>query len=375
VVTSHYPYCNHALWYTNIRQYGWSGVDLFFVLSGYLIGSQIFREVRREGKLSFGNFYFKRALRILPAYLSVVALYFFFPLVREASGISPLWRFLTFTQNFGLDFGKNGTFSHAWSLCVEEHFYLLLPLLTFVFMKLKRPVRYVAALFLALFIFGPLSRWVAWSDYASSLGAISSSQSEAKYFRLVYYPTYNHLEGLLLGIGLGLFQTFRPNSWKRALTYSRLIFCGGVTFLIVALTVCVRGKSRSFGAAVWGFPLFSISYGCFVLASLSPRSWLSRVRLAPVSWLSTLAFCTYLTHKPVIKYVHQWTGQLGYSEFGVQTTAATIFAILGVASVLHFLVEEPFLRYRDRKLAQRRSIKASSLSYPLPITQMPSAQG
>jgi peptidoglycan/LPS O-acetylase OafA/YrhL len=105
---------------------GWTGVDLFFVLSGYLIANQIFAGLARGATLSPGSFYARRALRTLPVFWLVLALYFLFPAVMGGNTPPPLWRFLTFTQNIGL---RPGTaFSHAWSLCIEEQFYLILPL-------------------------------------------------------------------------------------------------------------------------------------------------------------------------------------------------------------------------------------------------------
>jgi hypothetical protein len=105
---------------------GWTGVDLFFVLSGYLIANQIFAGLARGATLSRRSFYARRALRTLPVFWLVLALYFLFPAVMGGNTPPPLWRFLTFTQNIGLHGGT--AFSHAWSLCIEEQFYLILPL-------------------------------------------------------------------------------------------------------------------------------------------------------------------------------------------------------------------------------------------------------
>ena len=114
-----------------VADYGWMGVDLFFVLSGYLIGHQLLEPLSRGEPLRFGAFYRRRAFRILPAFLTVLAVYLLFPAWREAPGMQPAWQFLTFTMNLLIDYRHNQAFSHAWSLCVEEHFYLLFPWLAF----------------------------------------------------------------------------------------------------------------------------------------------------------------------------------------------------------------------------------------------------
>ena len=104
-----------------VAAFGWSGVDLFFVLSGYLIGTKLFEDIDNHGQVRFERFYLNRAFRILPAYLVALAIYFLFSEVQEGRGLQPLWKFLTFTQNLPQDLRAN-TFSHAWSLSVEEHF-------------------------------------------------------------------------------------------------------------------------------------------------------------------------------------------------------------------------------------------------------------
>ena len=115
-------------WLPDYAKFGWTGVDLFFVLSGFLISSQLFLKIKQEKKISYKEFFLKRFFRIIPAYLVVVGIYFIVPLFREKESLPPIWKFLTFTQNFGTNLKDFGTFSHAWSLCVEEHFYFLLPI-------------------------------------------------------------------------------------------------------------------------------------------------------------------------------------------------------------------------------------------------------
>src|SRR6266699_2842936 len=108
------------------HRFGWVGVDLFFVLSGYLIGGQLLTPLARGRAINLRRFFSRRALRIMPAYFFVLAVYFCLPYLREFPEISPLWKFLISVQNIGL---RGGTaFSHAWSLAIEDQFYLLLPL-------------------------------------------------------------------------------------------------------------------------------------------------------------------------------------------------------------------------------------------------------
>ena len=138
VFTTHFGIFAEGDWFAKVGPFGWAGVDLFFVLSGYLIAGQLLRALRSRGKISLRDFYVRRGLRIWPNFFFVLGIYFLFPLTKERSQLPPLWRFLTFTQNFGLDYHAQGAFSHAWSLCVEEQFYLVLPFLLLFFFRRGR---------------------------------------------------------------------------------------------------------------------------------------------------------------------------------------------------------------------------------------------
>src|SRR5476651_2470340 len=144
VLAFHYIAVSGKSTFGFIGDIGWTGVDLFFVLSGYLIGNQIFSQIVQGRNFSLMTFYAKRLLRTLPNYYLVLAMYFIFPLALGERVTAPLWQFLTFTQNLGLRPGQ--TFSHSWSLCIEEQFYLILPAIVMVIARLKgaRQVGWIA---------------------------------------------------------------------------------------------------------------------------------------------------------------------------------------------------------------------------------------
>src|SRR4026207_1146635 len=111
---------------SRIDRFGWIGVDLFFVLSGYLIGGQLLAPLAREESIKLGRFFARRVFRIMPAYFVILAVYFLLPSWREYPDMAqPLWKFLLSVQNIALHGGT--AFSHAWSLAVEDQFYLALP--------------------------------------------------------------------------------------------------------------------------------------------------------------------------------------------------------------------------------------------------------
>src|SRR5438477_4306912 len=85
-----------------VDRFGWIGVDLFFVLSGYLIGGQLLAPIARGQPINLRHFFARRALRILPAYFVILAIYFLLPWWREYPVISPFWKFVFSVQNIGL---------------------------------------------------------------------------------------------------------------------------------------------------------------------------------------------------------------------------------------------------------------------------------
>jgi peptidoglycan/LPS O-acetylase OafA/YrhL len=137
------------------------GVDLFFVLSGFLIGSQVLKPLAEGRAFSFGEFYQRRAFRILPAYLVVLAAYFIWPSIKEQGELQPLWQFLTFTVNLFIDAREHLAFSHVWSLCVEEHFYLVFPLLA-CWLARRPSVRRFAVVCTFIVLAGMLVRGATW---------------------------------------------------------------------------------------------------------------------------------------------------------------------------------------------------------------------
>ncbi|MFL5348331.1 MAG: acyltransferase family protein [Hyalangium sp.] len=121
VVSFHYPHDGAPEWFESVAHFGWIGVDLFFVLSGFLIGRQLLAPLAVGERPRLGVFCMRRLMRVVPAYWVVLAVYALVPDAREQPNLAPLWSMLTFTQNLNLE---GGAFSHAWSLCIEEQFYL-----------------------------------------------------------------------------------------------------------------------------------------------------------------------------------------------------------------------------------------------------------
>lgn len=328
-------------WLPDWASFGWTGVDLFFVLSGFLISSQLFARIKTGKSVSFKSFFLKRVFRILPAFFVVLAIYFLIPFFREKESLPSLWRFLTFTQNLGLDLQQYGTFSHAWSLCVEEHFYLVLPLLL-ILLTGSGWFRKAGWILLFIFLAGFVIRYAAFTQL---YGPHSEKDNSWMYwYKYIYYPTYSRLDGLVAGVAIAALYQFRPALWARLSKYGNTFI--GLGLLLLTGVYFLYEDQSTLEASVFGFPLIAAGFGCIVLAAVSPSCFLYKHSSRITSFVATLSYAIYLTHKGVIHMTHEWFSDL-VREPHLLLLLSMVTSIIA-AWLLHSIVEKPFMRWRHK---------------------------
>jgi peptidoglycan/LPS O-acetylase OafA/YrhL len=338
---------------------GWAGVDLFFALSGFLITALILREERRaeatvgQARFSLRRFYLRRALRILPVFYAVFFLntYLFsgsLPSVegrRVLDSASPLglWPYATFWGNYFSayhpHFGKGVVFPGTayavlWSLCVEEHFYLLWP----SFLALVKPWRQrIGAAVVACLIMAIL-RFVSQS---APFGDPSS------------IPQLSHLrmDSILWGaVGAILIDRIPSRAGPRRLALA--VGAGLIVLLVARGDLTAVSRPSAFGIAIGLTLLALVSTVLLVELIKVPDSGLARaLEWAPIAWVGRLSYAMYLIHFQAIDLGRQ----LVFSTPRAPTLTnfllvQAVFVLLSVAgaAVLHILVERPFLRLKDR---------------------------
>jgi len=341
-----------------VSQRGWMGVDLFFVLSGYLIGGQLLAVYGRGERPALGDFYLRRALRILPVYLLVVAVYFCLPDWREQPDIQPLWQFFTFTENLLIDFTRPKAFSHVWSLCVEEHFYLLFPLLA-AWLAWRPSLRKTLTFCLGMVVAGMAWRGYVWLHDLQALFLADGDDFITRYHEQIYYPSYTRLDGLLAGVMLALVKVFRPQHWDALMRRGNQLLVLGVAAM--ALSIWVFMPRFTLLPAVVGYPLLSFSLALIVAAAASPYSLLGRWRVPGAAALAAIAYSTYLSHKIIFHLSKPYLGPLR-DEYPLLVLLGYAGAALAVGSLLYWLVERPFLRWRDRLAGRRQPAAATVLA-------------
>jgi peptidoglycan/LPS O-acetylase OafA/YrhL len=322
-----------------VDRFGWIGVDLFFVLSGYLIGGQLLAPLARDRPIKLGRFFARRVFRIMPAYFVILAVYFLLPSWREYPDMAqPLWKFLLSVQNIALHGGT--AFSHAWSLAVEDQFYLALPFL--LLFLCRRPG--AAVIVPCLLVIGGLAlRAFLAAQNPSVDGGVSFRGFQA----WIYYPTWTRLDPLVYGVVLAAIEKFRPHWWNRLMDSAIWLWLPALALISYGLYLG-EGDNLTVTACTWQFPLIALGMAALLVCAVSPRLPLCRFAIPGAAFIASIAYSAYLIQKLVIRAVEQFC-----SSHNIQPTSA--LALLGVeicvyaaATLLFFLIERPFLQLRHR---------------------------
>jgi len=319
-----------------IGKVGWAGVDLFFVLSGYLIGNQLLAPAARGEPLSLKAFFVRRLLRTLPNYYVVLVVYWLLPgPPLGGSSMAAPWRFLTFTQNFGLAYGQ--TFTHSWSLCIEEQFYLLLPLVVLALARIGFPMR------------------VAWGLLAGAIAAGMATRAAAfalhghdAFMADVYYSSFCRADELLPGVAIALLRNFHPHAFARLLRHANALCAAGLAMSVGVLT-CIRLDWPTTSiTSTFGFSLAALSFGLLTLSALAPHCILNRLDIPGAPQLALWSYAVYLVHKPVFMALRPQLERLHVDVDAPVTVVAVMAAGIAGGWVLYRCVETPFMHLRAR---------------------------
>ena len=333
-----------------VHRWGWIGVDLFFVLSGYLIGGQLLAELARSKRLNLARFYARRALRIMPAYSVILTIYFSLPAWREYPDMAqPLWKFLSSIQNIALHGGT--AFSHAWSLAVEDQFYLALP---FILLVLFWRPRAAMILSCVIVVGGVLLRAFLAAQNPSVDGGVSFREFQA----WIYYPTWTRLDPLVFGVVIAAIEKFRPQLWQRLTNSTIWLWVPALALIVYALWLG-ENEYINFNACVWQFPLLAIAMAASLICAVSPRLPLRRVAIPGAAFVASIAYSAYLVQKLVIHGVIEFCRAHAIDPKTAPALIGVELCVYAAATILFFTVERPFLQLRHRIASRSR---ASSLS-------------
>lgn len=302
------------------RHGGGVGVTVFFALSGYLITGILLREVRRTGTVRFGGFYAKRALRLAPALLLLLAL---LPvLIPYSPGWgSHYWRNAFAAAGYFANWAQVGGWNlmllnHTWSLSVEEHFYLLWPALLLLGCRRLSPRRFAVVVSLGAVVF------LAWR-----VGYYQAGASSAR----IYYGTDTNAGALMSGAAVA--------AWHQAGVRPRLPgWLPSLAVLGILCAVAMPGRVTSLGAIASQLPAL-VAVGCAALIVAASGQPVRGLTWRPLRYLGAVSYGWYLWHVPLVSLtLYRWQAV----PIPWRGLLASLVA-LGIASASYHLFEVRFL--------------------------------
>jgi peptidoglycan/LPS O-acetylase OafA/YrhL len=319
---------------------GFLGVDVFFVISGYLITSLLLAEYRRGGHIRLGRFWARRARRLLPAVGVLVAVTMVVAAIVEPDRLTELrgdaisslayvanWHFVFAHQSYFDQFQRPSLFRHLWSLSVEEQFYLFWPLIFAGGMTLFGRRRLIVGV-LAGALGSVALAWALFDPHDASRA---------------YYGTDTHAVGLLVGVALALVWSPRdlrrdnPSRW-----FGPLLDAAGALALGYLVLSFVQVHDYDLALFHGGYLWLALFTAVLVAALAHPAARLGGLLgQRPVVWLGLRSYSFYLWHWPV----------LALTRPGIDVSMPRgiliplqLVAVLALSELSYRFVEIPFRR-------------------------------
>ena len=319
----------------------WSGVDLFFVLSGFLIGGILLES--RQSPRYFKTFYLRRVHRILPVYYGWILLYllifgtiFLFESKRNfvtARDLYPVPYYLLFLQNFTFENTplEWKWFGVTWSLAVEEQFYLFAPPLI---RRISRE-RLITVL-LGIVILAPLLRLIIFEFFPAQVV-------------LATFAMPSRADALSLGILAAIFwrsPVFRSYLKDHPVILQR---CFGSLFAGLLVLLWWLDHPVNIVTVTIGYSWLALFYSCLLLLVLTQTAgWIAGVMRTPaLRYLGTISYCTYLIHFAILRWNHQLllhSKPRIYDWTGVGVTLLSLVVTILLASLSWRFCEKPLLK-------------------------------
>jgi peptidoglycan/LPS O-acetylase OafA/YrhL len=321
-------------------QSGQAGVDIFFVLSGFLITWLLITEFDNWSKVNLGAFYARRALRLLPAFFAVVLV--------VTAGVTLVGRLLPFrtptltdlpwvifyigNYNIG-DISYSNLLGHTWSLSLEEQFYVLWPVLS-LGVLIRRWRRQSVAI--VLWVLAGLEM-VARLLYLRHGGNLNFS----------YRAIFLHSDGLMLGAGVAFALKSPLAEWTKT-HIAKTVTGLGAALGVIALVLVFLGEPSVLTVQQAFIPVASLSTSAILVNVLTqpllPLEWVLSCR--PAVWIGKRSYGLYLWHWPIFRAISivSYHGRVEHAALILVDFTASFV----VAALSYRFIERPWLRRKDR---------------------------
>lgn len=332
---------------------GFLGVDLFFVISGYVITRLLRFEMESTKTIALARFYAARAFRLVPAILTlVVALAIIAPLIAPDAAQnfiatvpftltgSSNWYFIAISSNYFVNQGRS-LLQHTWSLSVEAQYYLLWPLVMLTLRKRAKASLLWSMLTASALALGT-TYIVASATPASDLGSF------------LYFGTPTHLPSLLVGSALGLVWGPEYLSGQISTPVRRTIDGIGIGALLGLIAMFGFPFGQATPLLTAAFPVVALLSGLLIAVLTHPRSKLGWLFTGPVMmWLGTRSYSLYLWHWPIFQLLRP-----GLEIVSPNVTTFVRLALLICASEASYrFIEEPWRRRRSLPYFQKSQLR------------------
>jgi peptidoglycan/LPS O-acetylase OafA/YrhL len=321
---------------------GWSGVDLFFVLSGFLVSGLLFNEYKKTESINSSRFLIRRGFKIYPAFYAFILFTVGKSVLVILLGIEGNKNFtierllaeVFFVQNY---FGR--LWAHTWSLAVEEHFYLfLIALISFLVFKKQLHSKH---LFLSIFLLiGTACLVLRWNNYISVPFTVDTH----------YYYTHLRLDSLFFGVLLSHYYHFNRVSLEAFVSKNKILILG---VGLLCLSCMFLTDLNTLFMNTLGLTFTYLGYGAILLLFLSYENYFqeainrtSGFLIKLMSFIGFHSYSIYLWHLAVLVYVVE--------PFFIPLNSQLAFAIyfsgsIAVGVIATKLIENPLLKYRNKK--------------------------
>lgn len=311
---------------------GFLGVDLFFVLSGFLITSLLLRMSIQSPTYSLRQFYIRRVLRLFPALFALLMVSFIVAYLEKfpmSDQWATTWPALIFLSNWSLQWNLNhfqSDLGHLWSLAVEEQFYLFWPSVVLL-VRWSRNPRWLA-FFIVIFMIS----WVLFHR--------SQLWDSGEPWLFLYSQTDTRIESMLVGCFFAFVYRYANFS------VSVVEWWGFIAFLILVPLAFQFADERQPFLYKGGFTLIAFGFGLIILACVSSDSVATKIlRLPVLQWFGKVSYGLYLWHALIFRMAER---HMNYGSVTFRIVAATVLSIL-IAHLSWRYIEQPFLQLKSRR--------------------------
>lgn len=317
---------------------GFLGVDMFFVLSGFLITSLLLEEWNQNKTISLKNFYIRRIFRLMPAVFFLVLVLFAYAILflngeNFRSTFQGIWLTLSYTSNWFYAFdiaSADNPLGVTWSLAIEEQFYLIFPILLYFALRYKFGTRQIVPTLIFFVILIAIHRKIL-ADGGSPIHRL-------------YYASDTRADALLIGCLTAFLFSWNLLPFQKIEKHFKMLFFLPFAFLL--FMTATANASDALLYSLGGYSLIAISVAALLLLLLAyqPKAAVMVLSFAPLVWIGRVSYGLYLWHWTARYFIY---GKQIVPESYIQLVSVIIISFIFTV-ISYYCIEKPFLRMKER---------------------------